>query len=637
VGQRYAPVPKRTAPIAPSDTNQPAAAAALQATTSTTAAPGLQDAGTLPVGVQPAAEVATEAEAAALAATVGAATGSANVTGAVQAPEAPIAPARLAQPPVAPAPAALPTPDDAGLFDGGGKPRVTPLEFLKLNNIEPTELNILNITCDITGAAWVTGGVAGTFAGCLLGTGITGDTGAYHLVVVTSSLGIRGPVAAAKVRTELLQHTRMGAGDIGEVKALGDSPVVGIRLAGARMLTNAISLRHTHCGELMLLPSARHETGVTAAQLRKQSAITLSGMERETAESVLLHIARLQHSFPQLAKQDIMVRSVREVEGLREVTIAASSEASLRAWLACEDQIKLATGWAVARATGGAAADASVAAGEHIMSYTGMKQMAQDGNRGEREEFVKVVVVHLKTLGYTAMYRKELGGGAGQVWACGGALGHRIAELITVGPKAFALNLNLVAESGDGSSITADFVVEVNGKPYNVNVKPSARNTKNTERPVTYLAAAAAHAETREMIVTTVTQVAAHTAQVQQDTFTGLVEKMTEAAQENARQSAETQRLLVANLEMQQQNHQTVTHGVNNLMSFGERQALGIEALVRVMTSAHQQQTALPPPPALLLAPQAAAPQAHAPGAAAAALLLYQQYQAALAAIPQVP
>jgi hypothetical protein len=176
----------------------------------------------------------------------------------------------------------------------------------------------------------------------------------------------------------------------------------------------------------------------------------------------------------------------------------------------------------------------------------------------------------------------------------------------------------------------------VNGKPYNVNVKPSARNTKNADRPVTYLAAAAAHAETQEMIVTTVTQVAAQTAQVQKDTFAGLVEKLTEAAQENARQSAETQRLLVANLEMQQQNHQTVTHGVNHLTNFGERQALGIEALVRVMTNAHQQQAALPPPPALLLAPQAAAPQAHAPGAAAAALLLYQQYQAALAAIPQV-
>ena len=307
-----------------------------------------------------------------------------------------------------------------------------PLEFLKLNNIEPTELNILKVTCDITGGTWVTGGVAGTFAGCSLGTGITGDTGAYHLVVVTSALGIRGPVAAAKVKAELLQHTRLGAGDIGEVKALGDSPVVGIRLAGARKMTNAIILRHTHCGELTLMPSARHETGVTASQLRKQSAITISEMEHETAENVVLQIARLQHSFPQLAKQDIMVRSIRELVGLREVTIAASSEASVRAWLACEDQIKMATGWTVARATGGAAADASVAAGEHIMSYTGMKQVA----RGEREELVKVVVVHLKTLGYTAVYRKELGGGAGQVWACGGALGHRIAELITTGPKA---------------------------------------------------------------------------------------------------------------------------------------------------------------------------------------------------------
>jgi hypothetical protein len=317
VGQRYAPVPKRTAPIAPSGTDQPAAAAALPASTSTTAAPGLLDTGMLPAGVQSAAEMAAGAEAAALAtqaaATVGAATGSANVTGAVQALEAPIEPAPLAQPPfvqppaapaphaqppIAPTPAALPTSDDAGLFDGGGKPRVTPLEFLKFNNIELTEINIIKITCDITGATWETGGVAGTFTGCPLGTGITDDRGAYHLVVVMSTLGVRGTIAAAKVKTELMQHTRLGAGDVGEVKALGSSPVVGIRLTGARMRTNAISLRHEHCGELVLLPSARHETGVTAAQLRKQSAITFSGLVNETAESVLLHIARLQHSIP---------------------------------------------------------------------------------------------------------------------------------------------------------------------------------------------------------------------------------------------------------------------------------------------------------------------------------------------------
>jgi hypothetical protein len=159
VGERYAPVPKKTAPIAPGGTGQLATAAALPASTSTTAAPGLLDTGMLPAGVQSAAEVAAGAEAAALAiqaaATVGAATGSANVTGAVQALEAPVEPAHLAQPPfvqppaapaphaqppIAPTPAALPTSDDAGLFDGG-KPRVAPLEFLKLNNIEPTVLS----------------------------------------------------------------------------------------------------------------------------------------------------------------------------------------------------------------------------------------------------------------------------------------------------------------------------------------------------------------------------------------------------------------------------------------------------------------------------------------------------------------